>query len=206
MAFMTNYWGLDGIILLTTIMIVAYLYMTRKFNYWKKRGVLEVSPTPFVGNFTECVLLQKNPGYFMKDLYDRGKEMPYVGFYVFDKPCLLVRDRELIKNVLVKDFNYFHDRYSSPDSKDRLGYANLFFIKNPAWKILRTKLTPVFTSGKLKKMFDLMLECAENLDVYLKSLGLDRKCRTIYEIRPYCRGITRGQKHVFIKLKQEPHA
>uniref|UniRef100_A0A348G633 Cytochrome P450 n=1 Tax=Odontomachus monticola TaxID=613454 RepID=A0A348G633_ODOMO len=182
MALVTNYWGLDGMILLTLVMVAAYFYMTRNFKYWKTRGVLEISPVPFVGNFTECMLMKKNPGYFMKDLYDYAKGMPYIGFYVFDKPSLLVRDRELVKNVLVKDFNYFSDRHGTPDPNDRLGYANLFFLKNPAWKILRTKLTPIFTSGKLKKMFELMLECANNLDVYINSLGL-KDCSKMVEVK-----------------------
>ncbi|KMQ90297.1 cytochrome p450 6k1 [Lasius niger] len=182
MAFITAYWGLDGMIALMTLIIAAYLYMTRKFNYWKRRGVSEITPTPFLGNFTECALLKKSPGYLMKDFYDRAKGLPYVGFYVLDKPFLLVRDREIVKNVLVKDFNYFSDRYGSPDPNDRLGYANLFFIKNPAWKILRTKLTPIFTSGKLKKMFELMSECAKNLDTHLESLKVNGMFKKIYQI------------------------
>lgn len=175
MALITAYWGLDGIITLTSLIIIAYLYMTRKFNYWKKRGVLEVSPTPFFGNFMECMFLKKSPGHFLKELYDQAKGLPYIGFYVLDKPFLLVRDRELIKNILVKDFSYFNDRYGSPDENDRLGYANIFFLKNPAWKQLRTKLTPHFTTGKLKKMFELMKECSKNLDTYLESLKLEGK-------------------------------
>lgn len=176
MALITAYWGLDGIIVLTTLVVAVYLYMTRNFQYWKKRGVSEMPPTPFFGNFANIIFMKKNPGYLMKDFYDQGKGLPYVGFYLLDKPCLMVRDRELIKNILVKDFNYFADRYGSPDTNDRLGYCNLFFIKNPAWKLLRTKLTPTFTSGKLKKMFELMLECGKNLDTYLDSLKLEGKC------------------------------
>ncbi|KAM0726147.1 Cytochrome P450 6k1 [Formica fusca] len=173
MAFITAYWGLDGMIALTALIITAYLYMTRKFNYWKKRNVVEIRPTPFWGNFMDCALLKKSPGYFIKELYNQAKGLPYIGFYVLDKPFLLVRDREIVKNVLVKDFNYFSDRYGSPDPNDRIGYANLFFLKNPAWKILRTKLTPIFTSGKLKKIFELQIECATNLDTYLESLKVD---------------------------------
>jgi len=169
MAFITAYWGLDGIIVLTTLMIVIYLYMTRKFNYWKKRDVTEVQPIPFFGSVTDCMLFKKSAGYLLKDFYEQTKGLPYVGFFILDKPALLIRDRELIKNVLVKDFNYFTNRYSSVDIKDRLSYANLFFVRNLAWKILRIKLSPFFTSGKLKKMFELMLECAKNLDTYLES-------------------------------------
>jgi len=175
MALITAYWSLDGIIILTSLIIIAYLYMTRKFNYWKKRGILEVPPTPFFGNFMECMFLKKSPGHFLKELYDQTKGLPYIGFYIVDKPVLLVCDRELIKNILVKDFSYFIDRYSSPEENDRLSYANIFFLKNPAWKILRTKLTPFFTTGKLKKMFELMKVCSKNLNTYLESLKLEDK-------------------------------
>ncbi|XP_011864467.1 PREDICTED: cytochrome P450 6k1-like [Vollenhovia emeryi] len=174
MALITAYWGLDGIIFLTTLIIPAYLYMTRKFNYWKKRDVsVALPPIPFLGNFADPLLLKKSPGNFLQELYIQGKESPYIGFYILDKPALLIRDRQLVKMVLVKDFNYFADRYASPNIvNDRLGSANLFLMKNPAWKILRTKLTPFFTSGKMKKIFELMLECGKDLDTYLESLKL----------------------------------
>ncbi|XP_011863785.1 PREDICTED: probable cytochrome P450 6g2 [Vollenhovia emeryi] len=173
MAIITDYWGLDGIIILATLVIIAYLYMTRNFKYWQKQSVMEITPTPFVGNFMECLLLKKAPSYFLKELYERAKDGPYIGFYVFDKPYLLLCDRELIQNVMIKDFNVFFNRYMSNDPNDRVGSANLFIIKNPAWKIVRTKLTPFFTTNKLKKMFYLMIECGKHLDDYLDSLKLD---------------------------------
>nr|XP_012224518.1 PREDICTED: cytochrome P450 6k1-like [Linepithema humile] len=168
MAFITAYWGLDGIIVLAAIITVFYLYMIRNFNYWKKRGIVEMTPpTPFLGNFSDCLRFKKAPADFLKELYDQAKGLPYIGFYVLDKPFLLICDRELVKQILVKDFNHFSDRYIEADENDRLGCANLFLIKNPAWKLLRTKLTPFFTSGKMRKMFDLILQCGENLDAYL---------------------------------------
>lgn len=179
MALITDYWILDEIIILTTLITIAYLYMTRNFKYWKKRGVLEIKPIPFVGNFLDCLLLRKFPGHFLKEIYEQAKGEPYIGFYIFDRPLLLLCDRELIKNVLIKDFNTFFDRYASADPNDRIGYANLFFIKNPAWRHVRTKLTPFFTSGKLKKMFGLMLDCAKHLDKYLESLKLDGKLEDV---------------------------
>nr|NP_001352298.1 cytochrome P450 6k1-like [Trachymyrmex cornetzi] len=175
MAFITAYWGLDGIIILMTFIITVHLYMTHKFNYWKKRNVLHALPISILGNFKDSLLLKRSPGYLLKDFYDQGKGMPYIGFYILDKPSLLIRDRELITNVLIKDFDYFIDRYSTPNMTDRLAYSSLFFIKNPAWKILRTKLSPTFTSSKLKKMFELMLVCGDNLDTYLESLKLEDK-------------------------------
>ena len=175
MALITDCWVLDGIIILTILIITAYLYMTRNFKYWKKRGVLEITPSSFM----ECLLRKKAPAYFLKELYDRAKGEPYIGFHILDKPILLVCDREIIKNILIKDFNIFYDRYATGSPKDRIGYTSLFLINNPAWKILRTKLSPFFTSGKMKKMFNLMLECTNHLDEYLDSLKLDGKLENI---------------------------
>ena len=63
MALLTAYWGLDSIIVLTTLVVTVYLYMTRKYNYWKKRGVFEVPPTPIFGNFSDIMFMKKNPGF-----------------------------------------------------------------------------------------------------------------------------------------------
>lgn len=172
MTFIMPYWGLNGLIVL---IVVFYFYMTRKFKYWKKRGVSEIPPIPFLGSFAECIFMKKSPGYLLKEFYDEAVGQPYVGFFVFDKPFLLIRDHELVKNILVKDFDHFSDRYFTPDEKDRLGYANLFFVKNPVWKMLRLKMTPFFTPGKLKKMVDLIKECAKNLSDYLDLQNLEGK-------------------------------
>lgn len=189
MAILTPYWGLDGIIIFLSFWILAYLYMTRKFKYWQKRGIMELTPTPFIGNFWDCFFLKTPPANFVRDLYAQAKGLPYMGFYVFDKPFILIRDPELVKHVLVKDFNYFSDRYATPDLNDRLGYANLFMMKNPGWKVLRSKLTPIFTSGKLKKMFDLMIEVGYDLDSHLESLKLEGGGKN-FDVKDVCAKFT----------------
>ena len=35
----------------------------------------------------------------------------YGGVFNFGQPMLLIRDPEIVKNVLVKDFSRFHDNY-----------------------------------------------------------------------------------------------
>ncbi|XP_043249709.1 cytochrome P450 6k1-like [Colletes gigas] len=178
MALITPHWSLDGILIFVSLIMLAYLYMTRNFKYWAKLGIMEVPPTPFLGNFTECIMLKKAGFEFVKDLYEISKGLPYMGFYIFDKPFFLARDPTLVKHILVKDFEVFSDRHVSSNVTDRLGYANVFQMKNPGWKILRSKLTPIFTTGKLKKMFDLMLLVADDLSEYLESLNL----KTVKEI------------------------
>ncbi|XP_033365603.1 uncharacterized protein LOC117242787 [Bombus vosnesenskii] len=190
MALLSLYWSLDGILILSTLMIAAYLYMTRKFNHWPKRGITQLAPTPFVGNFMDCLLSRKSGSLFIKDVYDCGEGLPLLGFYVFDKPYLLVRDPELVKYILVKDFDYFPDKYATADEKDdRFGYANVVLMKNPGWKSLRPKMTPSFTPGKLKKMFDIMLVAADDLGKHLDSLHLEGDGKVV-EFKDICANFT----------------
>ncbi|CAD6240455.1 GSCOCT00014160001.2-RA-CDS, partial [Cotesia congregata] len=173
MAVITRYLVLDFLVLICGLIVLSYLYMTRKFKYWKKHGVTEITPTPFVGNFGDCLMTKKSSGQWLRDIHEWSSGLPYMGFYIFDRPCLLIRDPELVKNILVKDFNTFPDRFVSASPHDRIGDANLFLIKNPAWKVVRTKLTPLYTSGKLKRMFELMVDVGEDLMTHMKSLKLE---------------------------------
>ncbi|KZC14178.1 Cytochrome P450 6k1 [Dufourea novaeangliae] len=149
---------------------------------------METPPTPFLGNFGDCILLKKSATNFVKDLYDQSKGLRYMGFYIFDKPFLLIRDPELIKHVLVKDFSVFCDRYATSDVNDRIGSATIFLLKNPAWRTLRTKITPVFTSGRLKKMFHLMTLVADDLNEYLDGQKLENG--KVIEVRDLCANFT----------------
>lgn len=45
--------------------------------------------------------------------------------------------------------------------------GNLFGLYGDRWRNLRAKLTPVFTSGKLKAMFSTLLDCSVPLKRYL---------------------------------------
>ncbi|XP_014481499.1 PREDICTED: uncharacterized protein LOC106747956 [Dinoponera quadriceps] len=190
MAIITSYWIMNSIMIaIITTVVAAYLFMTRKFNYWKKRGVFEIKPSPFMGNFADCIMQKRSPGFIMKNLYNQANNQPYVGFYIFDKPCLLIRDPEILKNILVKDFNYFSNRYSSTSKQDSLGSSSILLLKNPAWKMVRNKLTPIFTSGKLKKMFEVLMKTVANLDSYLNKMELDGKGK-VMDLKDLCGNLT----------------
>jgi hypothetical protein len=76
----------------------------------------------------------------------------------------------MVKNILVKDFQNFMDRTISVEERfDPLFGNNLGSLKGQLWRHLRTKLTPVFTSNKMKMMFYLvdtsgkeLADCLEN--------------------------------------------
>ncbi|XP_067006627.2 cytochrome P450 6k1 [Anabrus simplex] len=161
---------LDLGILLLGLLTVCYVYLSRNYNFWAKKGVPFVKPSPIVGNFMDIVLLRKQIGNFWKDIYLQHKDKPCVGVFAFDQPMLMVRDLNLVKSVLVKDFNIFMDRNAQTSEElDPLSYKNLFVLNGQRWRHLRAKLSPTFTSGKMKRMFQLVDECGKQLVTYLEN-------------------------------------
>ncbi len=104
----------------------------------------------------------------------------YGGYFSMTTPVLILRDPELIKNILTKDFNYFTDRNSYFMEDNDPVTNHLFNLGGEPWRILRIKLTPTFTSGKIKIMFNLMKECTEEL---VNVISKDVDGRQEHEIR-----------------------
>lgn len=77
---------------------------------------------------------------------------------MFLHPTHLVRDPTLVQTILIKDFAHFYDRGVYVDEENDPISANLFALEGDEWKNLRGKLTPTFTSGKMKGIFTTLLE------------------------------------------------
>jgi hypothetical protein len=62
---------------------------------------------------------------------------------------------------------------------------NLFNMEGHKWKNMRSKLSPTFTSGRIKGMFHLVLECAETFEKHLDNLttnGVETNIQVNYSI------------------------
>ncbi|CAH1369190.1 cytochrome P450 6k1-like [Tenebrio molitor] len=149
------------------IFIALYLYFTRNFNYWKNKNVPYIKPLPFFGNIYNGILMRHCMGEIFSDLYKKSMK-PFIGFFILDKPCILLRDPQIIKKFLVNDFQYFYDRNVLNNIRDDpISTHVLFVLKNPEWKEIRTKITPVFTSSKIKVMSKLIEDVAQEMVDYL---------------------------------------
>lgn len=167
MALLTFSWMTDLLALVLGLVTVFYIYFTRNFNYWEKLGISHEKPVPFFGSFKEVALFRTSIGEYMRDVYNKTTG-PYLGIFAFDQPYLVLKDPDVIKAILVKDFNSFSDRaIVSNEKDDPIGTHNLFIMKNPEWKAMRTKLSPVFSSGKIKQMFSLMNDIGNDLEKYI---------------------------------------
>ncbi|CAH2061690.1 unnamed protein product, partial [Iphiclides podalirius] len=145
---------------------MLYYYLTRTFSYWKRRNVPGPRPLPLFGNLMDSALRKKNIGMVFKEIYDQFPDEKVVGIYRMTTPSLLLRDLELIKHVLIKDFDCFSDRGLSLSEKGLSN--NLFFSTSDKWRVLRNRFTPIFTSGKLKNMIYLLEQRGDKFVDYLE--------------------------------------
>lgn len=77
--------------------------------------------------------------------------MPYIGFYKAWRPSLLIRDIDIVKDILVKDFQHFDRNESIINKKyDPLYAQNPFFNFGDEWRARRKELLPVLTSSKVR--------------------------------------------------------
>lgn len=135
----------------------AYLWDRRQKLFFRHKNVPYVSSSIFGGSLRDVLLLRQSVADAMLDLYTKAseKDVPFVGARLLFKNCLVVRDLELVKRVLVQDFNHFSNRSAAADfHHDPFGGYNLFLLKNPEWHELRRKITPVFTGSRMKLFFE----------------------------------------------------
>lgn len=79
----------------------------------------------------------------------------------------MVRDPELIKQLAIKDFDHFEDHRSFLDDNTDVLFGNsLFMLKGAKWRDMRATLSPAFTGSKMRQMFDLVSECANDMSNY----------------------------------------
>uniref|UniRef100_A0A1Y1KCH3 Cytochrome P450 n=1 Tax=Photinus pyralis TaxID=7054 RepID=A0A1Y1KCH3_PHOPY len=136
-----------------------------RFKYWERKGLPYIRPSFPFGTMQNPLRPKANFGLTIKGQYAESKQkgLRHVGLFTFTKPTYLAIDLEYVRNVLSSDFEHFVDRGVYSNEKDDPLSANLAALRGAKWKKLRAKLTPTFTSGKMKMMFPLLVECGRQM-------------------------------------------
>lgn len=147
--------------ILISVFLLAYTFCNRNFNYWKSRGVPNITPEFIYGN-SKGLGTEYHTSDFMKRVYNEFKDKgPFGGVHISFRPTAIITDLDLIRNVLVKDFKYFPNRGIYYNKKHDPISEHVSNIENEQWKNIRSKLTPTFTSGKLKTMLGSILDISQ---------------------------------------------
>ncbi|XP_017112415.1 probable cytochrome P450 6w1 [Drosophila elegans] len=166
--------SIELLLLLATLAIVFCIWQRRTYSFWKRHGVKYINPLPVLGCTREFLTARVPFFEQIKKFHEAPgfENEPFVGVYMAYRPALIIRDLDLIKTVMIKKFQYFNNRVLQTDPhNDALGFNNLFFARSPAWRELRTKISPAFTTGKTKQMYPLMVQIGKNLEASAERLG-----------------------------------
>ncbi|XP_029170205.1 cytochrome P450 9e2-like [Nylanderia fulva] len=160
-------------LLLATLVILGVLKFVavvhHVYFYWKKKGVpyQPDSLQSFIMSW-KIVLMRMTFVDYCIHLYNYFPDAKYYGTNDVGKLAVLLRDPEVIKDVLVKEFEHFHDHRAFADETiDPLFGKNVFSLRGDRWKEMRNTLSPSFTASKMKVMCGLVSKCADDFIDYL---------------------------------------
>ncbi|XP_031624495.1 probable cytochrome P450 9f2 [Contarinia nasturtii] len=101
---------------------------------------------------------------FSQRHYDEYPDEPIYGISGLIGPQYFVRDPEICKQIFIKDFDHFEDRKGFINEKvDELWGKSLFSLHGDKWHQMRATLSPAFTGSKMRQMFELVSECADDI-------------------------------------------
>lgn len=150
-----------------TIFIRFIFHVRKQYNFWNEKGVPSTKPIFFFGHLKDFIFGKRHLAFILDDAYKAFPDARYVGIYDILKPNLIIKDPELVGNILIKDFSHFHDRVPASSNSHRLNH-HIARLPGKSWNLIRSKLNPTFSTIKLKSMFDLMESFSDTLDSYVK--------------------------------------
>ncbi|KAL7026335.1 hypothetical protein ACKWTF_013868 [Chironomus riparius] len=154
--------------ILIAVILLIYFWFRKRYSFWKDHGFQYLEPSIPLGSMGG-VGFKEHLSEFMKRQYDYFKnKAPAFGIFFVANPVLILTDLDLIKDVTTRHFESFHEREFYINEKADPLWKNLFTAGGQEWKDLRTKLSPTFTSGRIKMMFPIVAEAADRMVEYLK--------------------------------------
>uniref|UniRef100_A0AAG5DMS8 Cytochrome P450 n=1 Tax=Anopheles atroparvus TaxID=41427 RepID=A0AAG5DMS8_ANOAO len=173
------------VIPLVSALLALYLYLTRNNRFFENHPIPCLPVEPLFGSSRRLMLKRTSFQDFIRASYDRFPYARIYGMFEMLSPMFVLRDAELVKRVLVKDFDHFvNHRPMFPGNDDpkstMLLPKTLFVLTDQRWRNMRTTLSPTFTGSKMRQMFELIVECSERMVQHYRT---EANGRQEYELR-----------------------
>ena len=84
--------------------------MKKSHQYFNNNGIPYIEPHWLFGNMKDVIFMRTSLWEGFRVMHQKLEPHKFGGPYMFQKPTVLIRDPELIRMILVKDFEYFQNR------------------------------------------------------------------------------------------------
>ncbi|XP_069131892.1 cytochrome P450 3A5-like [Argopecten irradians] len=152
--------GFDTPLWVILVLLAIFFYtilMSRDFLTFRRMGIPGPTPLPIIGNL---FAMRKGIRAFHTDAIKKYGKV--CGHYEMISSTLIVADKEMLREILVKQFNNFPDRLMIEGFNGDLDHS-LVSTKGNQWKHDRSIITPTFSSSKLRKMVPLVQQACDLL-------------------------------------------
>ncbi|KAJ6645883.1 Cytochrome P450 9e2 [Pseudolycoriella hygida] len=145
--------------ILWIVLVLAYLFYkwsTKHHDFFAKQGVPFEKPIPLLGNTINLILQRESIVCLTKRNYYKFKGSKIFGFFNLMQPTYVLTDPDIIKRITIKDFDHFVNHDQMLANLDSTFGKTLFGMHGQKWKEMRSTLSPMFTSSKMKMTYGLL--------------------------------------------------
>ncbi|KAM8713421.1 hypothetical protein ACLKA7_013698 [Drosophila subpalustris] len=184
---MKNMWILFMIIGLIVLCLLVLLFIAARYqrDYWRYLGIPHERPKKLwliikqLVTHTLSTEAMKTAHYTA--IYNKFKGSgPFCGFYALLQPRALILDRELIRQIMVKNFSNFNDRGIYCNQKSDPLSGDLYGLRGHCWKEMRQKLDPSFDRDRMAWLYDSLYEEAEQLLLVISTTLMKQQHSTLH--------------------------
>ncbi|XP_053678216.1 probable cytochrome P450 9f2 [Anopheles nili] len=171
------------------ILALLYYYVRSRYSYFLDKPYPHLKPTFLLGSSGPMILRRRDMIEHIKKTYNSFPDAKVFGAYDFLTPTLMIRDPDCVKQIAVKDFDYFTDHTPFvPNEHDVLNTDNmflnsLFMMRGQKWRDMRATLSPAFTGSKMRQMFELVSESGQGMVKHLLKEALSDGSKQEYEMK-----------------------
>lgn len=165
-------------------LVQSYLFRQRAFQYFRRLGIPGPKPHLIKGNGDKM----RNQSLLPIDVMD-GWQAQYgdlYGYFVGLKPYVVVKDLDMVQQILIRDFHKFVNR-PSMGIEIRPVINTLVGLRSQRWKEVRRVISPTFSRRKMRKISLTINRC---VDILVEVVGKHADTNTEMDFYSVFQGLT----------------
>uniref|UniRef100_A0A7E4VHV1 Cytochrome P450 n=1 Tax=Panagrellus redivivus TaxID=6233 RepID=A0A7E4VHV1_PANRE len=171
-----------------TGLVAYYLSAKKNITYWKERGIDGPPIKRPLFNHLDYLLAYEKPSCFTLEEWTK-KYGPLYGIYCGFLRILVISDPDMVHEMFIKKFEYFHGRMNTValGDVDKNPRIHVFNARGARWKRLRTITNPSFSVSSLRRIYPIVEDACNVTTSFLDKAYAKNEA---FNIHPYFHELT----------------